>query len=443
MATDTAGQQLLAGRDRCNDTPKAPIEHELTAVSPVVPTTTSPRLRRLVAGIAASSAGDGLLVVALPLLAVRLTTQPLLIAGIAVAGGLPWLLVGLPSGALADRVERSTLVLAVDLARAAAIGALALAVLLGRSSIAELYVAAFLIGAGETAVVAATKAAIPELAAPSELIRVNGRVNAVETAGVEFAGPALGGLVFSIRSWLPLAGDALSYAASALLLRSAMAGAGARRDPRRTSVAADMRAGLAWFGSSGALRVLATIVASFAFCQAAVLAVLVIYATRILHLHGAAYGVMLSVAALGDVAASLLAGRVHRRLGPFVTILLAGALAGGAYVLLGSTARPYVAVAALALEAAGSSLGNVTTLTLRQRIIPLELFGVVSNAFRMCVLGMVPLGALAGGLLTGSLGTRPTFVIAGILQLAVLALMATPLRLVAITGPEAGSTLHR
>ncbi len=380
-----------------------------------------------------SSLGDGLLVVALPLLAVRITAQPLLIAGIAVASGLPWLLLGLPAGALADRAERSLLVLLVDLLRAVVVAGLGLAVAFSRPTMVEIYAAAFLVGTGETVVTAATKAAVPLIAGPGELPRVNGQINAAETAGVEFAGPALGGFVFSLRAWLPFLGDAVSYLASAFLLERATAHLGPRPERPTTGIVADMRTGLAWFASNRRLRVLATIVSSFAFCQSAVLSVLVIYATRTLHLHGAAYGALLSVAAVGDVTASLLAGRIHGRLGPYVSILVAGTLAGGAYVLLGGTSHAYVAVVALAIEAAGSSLGNVTTLSLRQRLIPPERFGLVSNAFRMCVLGMVPVGALAGGVLTSALGTRPTFVVAGIAQLAVLALMAVPLRFVAIS----------
>ncbi|MDA8291081.1 MAG: MFS transporter [Actinomycetota bacterium] len=390
------------------------------------------RRRRLVAGIAVSSLGDGLLAVALPLLAVRLTTKPLLVAGIAVAGSLPWLLFGLPAGALADRVERSTLVLVVDLARFAMVGGLGAVVAFSHPSVGELYVAAFAVGAGETIVTAATKSAVPLLAEERDRPRLNGRVNAAETAGVEFAGPAAGGAAFAWRAWIPFVGDALTYLVSALLVERATAHLGPPPERSRTTIASDVRQGLSWFASSRSLRVLASIVASFAFCQAAVLSVLVIYATRVLGLHGAEYGVLLSVAALGDVASSLLAGRVHGRLGPFLSLLVAGTLAGAAYVLLGGTSRPYVAVVALALEAAGSSLGNVTTLSLRQRLIPPERFGLVSNAFRMCVFGAVPLGALAGGALTAAIGTRPTFVVAGIAQLAALAAMAVPLRLVAI-----------
>jgi MFS family permease len=384
------------------------------------------RARHLVAASAVSSLGDGLVLVALPLLAVELTRRPLLVSGIAVAASLPWLLLALPAGALVDRVDRRRLVVVVELARAVVVGLLALGALRGSLSVADLWGGAFLVGAGETVVTTVARATVP-LVAGDDVVRVNGLLGAAETVGTQLAGPALGGVVFSAAASLPFAGDALSYLASAALLGRAIPKQASRRAPARR-VTADVRAGLRWFASDAALRVLAVVVASFAFCQAMVLAVLVLYARHQLHLESVGYGIFLAVAACGDVAASLLAERVQRRLGDVTTIVGAGAVAGIAYLLLGATSVVYVAGAALAAEAAGSSLGNVATWSVRHRLIPAERFGLVSNAFRMCALGTVPLGALLGGVLTSALGTKPTFVVAGTVQLAVLAVMAPPLR---------------
>ncbi|MCU1494314.1 MAG: Major facilitator superfamily Permease [Acidimicrobiaceae bacterium] len=385
-------------------------------------------LRRLVAATAISSLGDGLALVAFPLLAVRLTTHAILIAGLVAAARLPWLLCALPAGAIADRADRRRLVTTVELARAVLIAALALAIATGRLSLVELYIAAFLVGTGETVVSAATRAMVPLIVADEDLLNANGRINAAYTVGVQFAGPALGGIIFSLAASLPFVGDAVTYVASAGLLRSTVPRTAARATAIRTSVRTDVRSGLRWFLANPTLRILALVLSSFAFFQAMVLAVLVIYTTRILGLGEVGYGIFLAVAAVGDVLASLLAGRVHDRLGPYVTVLAAGAIAGASYVALGSTTDLYLAVAALALEAAASSLGNVATLSIRHRIIPTERFGVVNNAFRMCITGLIPLGALAGGVLTATYGTRMTFVIAGACQVVVLAALARPLR---------------
>src|SRR5690348_16730961 len=86
------------------------------------------RFWRLFAGNTISSVGDGLVVVAFPLLALSLTTRPVLIAGVAIAGRLPALLFSIPAGALVDRVDRRRLVVLINVVRMAALAVFAGAV---------------------------------------------------------------------------------------------------------------------------------------------------------------------------------------------------------------------------------------------------------------------------------------------------------------------------
>jgi hypothetical protein len=256
----------------------------------------------------------------------------------------------------------------------------------------------------------------------------NGNVIGAQTFGLQFAGPSLGGFVFSLAAAIPFLGDSLSYLFSATMLRRAIP---VTANPIRASavrVVADIRAGLRYFLSTPMLRVMAGLVGSFAFCQAMVLGVLVIYATHVLRVGQVGYGVILSVAAVGDVVASLLARRVHARLGPYVTVVGAGCVAAVGYLMLGSTSHRVLAVSGLALEAAATAVGNVASLSLRHRAIPTANFGIVNNAIGMCVAGLIPGGALLGGILAGIYGTRTTFIIAGAAQLIVTAVLALPLR---------------
>jgi MFS family permease len=69
-----------------------------------------------------SNLGDGITLVAGPLLAATLTRDPVLVAGLTFAQQLPWLLFSLVSGALVDRLDRRRLMATVDLFRAGVIG---------------------------------------------------------------------------------------------------------------------------------------------------------------------------------------------------------------------------------------------------------------------------------------------------------------------------------
>lgn len=372
--------------------------------------------------------GDGMAVVAFSLLALQLTSNALFIAGVAIASKLPWLTVALPAGAVVDRVNRRRLVVAVELIRAGVLSLLALGALRHNLKLPELYVGVFLIGCGETVVSAASRASIPLIVEFDAVAGANGSISAADTFGASFAGPALGGFAFSIAAAIPFASDALSYFVSASLLGRAIP---RTQHPIRVSVAqisADIKSGVRNFLTTPLLRVVTGLIGSFAFCQAIVLAVLVIYATKVLGLGQVGYGVILSIAAIGDVTASLLARRVHARFGPFVAIIGAGGAAAIGYVGLGSTSHRVIAILALAFEAAATAVGNVASLSLRHRTIPTAIFGIVNNAISMCIAGVVLLGALVGGILASAYGTRTTFVLAGLLQLLIAAGLALPLR---------------
>src|SRR5918996_1040533 len=101
-----------------------------------------------------SNLADGLAKIGLPLVAVTLTDSPGLVAGVALAVTLPWLLFALPAGALADRVDRRIAMITANVVRAAAVAALAATLVLGLESSAAaiwaLYAMALLLGTAET-----------------------------------------------------------------------------------------------------------------------------------------------------------------------------------------------------------------------------------------------------------------------------------------------------
>jgi MFS family permease len=67
-------------------------------------------------------------------------------------------------------------------------------------------------------------------------------------------------------------------------------------------------------------------------------------------------------------------------------------------------------------------------MSLRQVLIPHELFGRVQGAYRTLVWGGIPLGSLTGGLLAGWLGIRWAFLVAGLIMLVLAVLLGRLLR---------------
>jgi MFS family permease len=69
---------------------------------------------------------------------------------------------------------------------------------------------------------------------------------------------------------------------------------------------------------------------------------------------------------------------------------------------------------------------NIVTVTLRQRIVPNDMLGRVNSAYRMIGWGLMPAGAVAGGLVAHVAGLRAPYVIAGVLC-GITTLAALPL----------------
>jgi MFS family permease len=375
-----------------------------------------------------SGLGDGLAVAAFPLLAVSLTTSPGLVAGLVVAQRLPWLLLALPAGALADRLERLRAMAVVDVARAAVVVVVAALTLGGGLSLPVLYAAAFSLGALETIFSAAAHATVPALVGDDGLDRANGYLFATQSTTEFLVGPAIGGAVFVAAAALPFAVDAVSFLASAALVATIPRRLPAPPRAGDATIRGDMKMGLTYFRSSPLLRVLAVLVGGLALCQAMTMSVLVLYALNVLDLGRQGFGLLLGVGAVGNILGGLLASPLRDRVGAW-RVLTAGATAAAvAYLVIGTTSSAAVAAVMLVVEALGVACGSVVALSLRQTAVPDELRGRVGNLFRTCVWGAIPIGAIAGGAVAEVVGLRATFIIPGVAQLVLVAITAPRLR---------------
>jgi len=395
-----------------------------------------------------SSLGDGLAFVGFPLLASTLTHSPGLIAGVAIATRLPWLLVALPFGALADRVDRRRLLGIIEIGRMLVLLLLGLSIATHSVDLLQLYAAAFVLGSFETGFAATTQALLPELLPADQLAKGNGRLFAAQMTGEQFAGPALGGVTFAFAAALPFVADGITFAASAALLMLALprgrAVSSAAAQPAvaaasiRRSLIAEVREGVSWLAKHRTLRLVAVMIATFAFCQTMGLAILVVYGLRVLHLTGTAFGLFVAGGATGNVIGALGAHRIVRRLGTGRVLIFAGLLGGAAFAAVGLTSMLGVALTAFVLEAVAVGVGNVATLALRQSVIPGELAGRVNSALRMCIYGAAAIGGVVGGVLATTVGVHTPFLVGGIVQMTAGLVIGVPIaRRLASTGEAA------
>jgi len=381
---------------------------------------------RLWSASSVSNLADGLVKVALPLIAVTLTDSPGLVAGVTLAVTLPWLLFALPAGALADRVDRRIAMVTANSVRATGVAVLAVTVVLGLESspaaIWALYAVALLLGTAETVYDTCAQSILPQVVARDQLPRANGRLIAAELTANEFVGPPLGGLLVAAGVAVAFATPAALWAAAVgalLLLRGGFSVS--RREP--TTLRADVVEGLRYLWRHRLLRTLAAMTGLFNFATNATFAVFVLYAVgpdSAMGLTEVGYGLLFATIAAGSLIGALLADRIIRRLGRSRSLFV-GILGGVATVGIAAvTTIPLVIATAFLVGGLTNALWNVVAVSLRQRITPDRILGRINSSYRLVAWGTRPLGAAAGGLLGELAGLRAVFGIAAGLILATL-----------------------
>ena len=386
-----------------------------------------PGYRKLWAASTISNLGDGVTLVAGPLLAASLTRDPALVAGLTFAQQLPWLLFSLPSGALVDRLDRRLLMGTVDAFRAVVIGVLGLAVLGGWASLPLMYAAFFLLGTAETLFANASLAILPSVVPKESLEKANGRLFAAELVTNQFAGGPIGGALFAVAAAIPFLLDAGTFAASAALI---LALRGRFRPTRpegsaEIGLVGEITEGIGWLARHRLLLVLAIMLGAGNFTFSATFSILVLFAQDDLGLGSVGYGLLLTAMGVGGLFGSLLAERIGGWLGTGRALFLVALIEGPTFGAIVLSGNPFVVGALLALDGLVAFAWNVLTFALRQVLIPDVLLGRVTSVYRLVGVGSGAIGALIGGLLARELSLTAPFWFSAVLM-TVVALASLP-----------------
>jgi predicted MFS family arabinose efflux permease len=344
---------------------------------------------------------------------------------------LPFLLLAIPAGLLADRMPRRRLMALAEGVRAASlIAALALAQT-GWLTLGWLALLGAVGACGTVAYSVAAPSLVPSLVPAGRLAAANARLELARTAAC-VGGPAGAG---ALGGWT---GAGAAFGLAAALSSGAAILLTGLREPPRASVEvghplADLREGAAFMLRHGLL--LPILLTQFVFNTAffVLQAVYVPYAVHHLGLSASQVGVTLATYGVGMVLGALLAGRVIRAL-PFGVVIVIGPVSGlGAALVIALTIwAPSFWLAALGffLMGVGPILWVISTTTLRQTVTPSHLLGRVS-AINIAAYGSRPLGAAIGGFVGGLYGAEAALLVAagGFLIQAVVILMSPVLRL--------------
>ena len=327
---------------------------------------------------------------------------------------LPFLLLSIPSGILADRASRRRLMVSAEALRVASLISIVALAELHRLTVPLLALLGFIGASGTVAYGVAAPSLVPALVPVEALAAANGRLELARTVGFA-AGPALGGALIGWTGAGPAFGFAAALSTCAVFLLAGL------REPPRPALPPrhplhDLREGARFvFGHPLLLPIALTQLvfnAAFFILQA----VYVPYAVHTLGLSASEVGATLATYGVGMVAGALLAARITRALPPGAVIAI-GPIAGlaAAAVMVLTIWTPSVLLAGLSffLIGAGPILWVISTTTLRQTLTPGDLLGRVSAIFTTAT-GARPVGAAIGAWVGGRYGVETCLVVAAL-----------------------------
>ena len=354
--------------------------------------------------------GDGMLLAAGPLLVTTITREPFAVAMAVFLQQLPWVLFGMPAGAIIDRVDRRRLTILVNALRSIVLLALAATVATGTANLAIVLGSVFLIGTAETFSDNASGALLATHVPKVHLGLANSRLSGTSILGNSLAGPPIGALLFGVGMALPFGVDAACALAGATLVsRISIV---ARPDPstvERRHLRHEIADGIRWLWHHPPIRV--------SLPHDPVLQ------HHVRGLDGRlrpvrpgtpwpgrpGFGILITAGAVGGLIGSAAYPGLERRFALATLMRFGLVLETVTHLVLAITTSAIVAGAMMTLFGIHAVVWGTTSTTVRQRAVPATLLGRVTSVYMLGAIGGSALGVVIGGLIAQRFGITAPF----------------------------------
>lgn len=365
--------------------------------------------RWLWASSVVTNIGDGVLLAAGPLLVTTVTHEPLAVALAVFLQQLPWVILGVPAGAIIDRVDRRRLTIAINLVRMAVLAVLAIAIATDTVTLPLIFAATFLVGTAETFADNAASALVATRVPRDHLGIANARLSGSAIVTNRLAGPPIGALLFGIGMAIPFAVDAICALAGSVFIARMAPKPWAVPDGPRRHIRHEIAEGFTWLWRHPPVRSLALTIFAFNVTFWAPYSVYVLLATERLGLDAFGYGLLITVTALGGLAGSVSYGALERRFALATLMRVGLLLETTTHLVLATTTSPLVAAGIMLLFGVHEVVWSTTSTTVRQRMIPPSLMGRVTSVYMLGNVGGAAIGSLIGGLIAQRFGVTAPF----------------------------------
>jgi MFS family permease len=339
--------------------------------------------------------------------------SPAVIALVQTASSVPVLLLGIPSGVLAEFVDRRRLLIGVQAFQVAAGVALTVLTAVGAVTPPLLLAMTFLIGAAAALQLPAYQALVPEIV-PGPMIRDAAALSSISVNVARAIGPAAAGLVIA-RAGVPFvfAANALTFSIFLVVLLAWRSYQPPAIHPEPFLDAT--RAGLRYVMNSRVMRQVLLHLAIFMIPANALWSLLPVIASRQLHLSANGYGLLLAALGAGSVGGAFLMPTFRRVLGSSRTVLFASVAFGAVMVVM--VVAPTLWVVLPLLVVAGIAwIGVITTLNgTTQAFLPAWVRARGLSVYQLVLFGCTAVGSALSGAVATFVGVNTVMWVAGAL----------------------------
>ena len=378
-----------------------------------------PAFNRLFSASVISNLSDGLLAVAAPLLAISLTKDPILISMLSAFVMLPWLLFAIPIGLIVDRSNKRLLITLTNSLRFIAAGLISLAITTDTITIYWLLLATFVIGTCEVATDTAAQSLIPVILDKKNFEKANSRMNIAETVIQNFIGAPLSGFLYATAIVLPFILNSFGFLIAAIfvfLIPAHLISHGSPEESETTekkSFLSEIKFGLNYLWNDKPLRRLVATTTALGFVYSLSSSTLILFITEILELPAKYFGVLMACAGSGGVLGAFLTPALSKKFGRGAVLSVAIFISSITVLFQGISPNVWVYGVIGFVSSFSITNWNILLMSCYQVLIPAELYGRIHGARRTFVWGVMPIGALLGGVIAHS-GLRLPLILGGI-----------------------------
>lgn len=384
-------------------------------------------------GQAAAIAGGQIRLVVLPVLMFQLTGSAAQTSLLLTVQAVPYLVLGLVAGAVADRANRRAVMVGCDLASAATMASIPAVAAFGTVTPAHLYVAGAVTGTAFVWHDSALFGALPLIVGRDRVVSAYSIL--ISTSQVlQVSATAVAGLLIALIGaenalWIDGAGYAIG-AVSIACIPAKLTSTRRPQDPK-AGLLADITEGLRYVRRHPVIWPLTASGFGSGLTGGAVLGLVVVYGVRQLGLadDDARLGWLFTSLAIGGLVAGLTLPMLVRRVNqPRISLV---GFATMVALLIGLSMASALSLGLILLAAWGvaSTLVITNGIALRQQLTPDRLQGRVNVTARMIAYGGAPVGAAVGGLLADQFGIQASLlVMTGVMSATTAYAWSTPLR---------------